>query len=351
MTGEITLNDREQFILTAVIEDYIATAEPVGSRTLTKRPDVAVSAATIRNIMADLEEMGLLTQPHTSAGRVPTERAFRFYVDTLVTLRRPTVRERDQLEHPVKTAGDVQQATELATRHLSSLSHLTGVMLAPRPSGLRLHHVEFIRLPDERILVIVVDTSGQVHNKILVPEQGRPLDQRQLEELAGPLNEHCRGLTLDEARVRILDEMRQTGAAMSQLVAQVLDLAGRAASPAGRSAGDVFLAGETRVLDSPEFAGADRMRSLLRAFEERQGIISLLDRIQAAEEVRVFIGEETRYREMAQCAVVAAPYGGAGTPLGCIGVIGPMRMDYARVVPLVELTAQALTRFLSPDRR
>jgi heat-inducible transcriptional repressor len=344
------LSERERLILTAIIEDYISTAEPVGSRTITKRPQVNVSAATIRNIMADLEELGLLMQPHTSAGRIPTDRAFRFYVDRLVRMRRPTVREQDQLESPLKQPGDVQHVMEEATRHLSTLSHLTGVMLAPRRGVACLHHLEFVRLPDGKVLVILVDQAGNVHNRILTPEQGNEVTQGALDQMTAHLNSKCQGLTMDEARGRILDEMRQASVAMHQMLTQAVTMAERALASPERSARDVFLAGETNVLNNPEFAAGDRMRVLLKAFEDRQVLIHLLDRLVAADDVQVFIGEETRFREMADCAVVAAPYGVGDTTLGCIGVIGPVRMDYARVVPLVELTAQNVSRVLADNR-
>lgn len=338
------LNERERLVLQAIIEDYISSGEPVGSRTITKRADVTFSAATIRNVMSDLEEMGLLNQPHTSAGRIPTDRAFRFYVDTLVKMRKPTSREQDAIEGPIKQGGMLHTVLEDATRQLSTISHLTGVMLAPRKDNSRLHHLEFVRLPDQRILVIVVDQAGMVHNKILEPDG--EVSQVQLDQMTRVLNERCTGLTVKEARSRIVDEMRQARAEMNAMMSRALAMADRVLMDAERGPKDVIVAGESRVLDNPEFAQVDRIKGLLKAFEERHVLVNLLDRIEAADEVQVFIGQENRFREMANLSVVAASYGVGEEPLGVIGVIGPVRMDYARVVPLVECTAQMVTRFL-----
>lgn len=345
--GASELNERQRMVLAAIIEDYIASAEPVGSRTITKRTGVKVSAATVRNVMSDLEEMGLLSQPHTSAGRIPTGKAFRFYVDTLVRLRKPSFREQDMLHREVRLAGNPNQVVEAATRHLSALSHHTGLFLAPRPSDVRLHHIEFVRLPDMRVLVIVVDAGGGVHNRMLEGESTGALEQSVLNRLTEHLSEKLRGLTLTEARTRLMDEMQQARAEMDALMMQALTLTDRVLSESDRGPKDVVLSGESRALENPEFAPLDKMKALLKTFEERHSFVYLLDRIEGAEEVQVFIGQETRFRDMADCSVVAAPYGTGDKTLGCIGVIGPVRMDYARVVPLVDLTAQMVTDALT----
>jgi heat-inducible transcriptional repressor len=337
------LNERQRLILAAIVEDYISTAEPVGSRTITKRSDVTVSAATIRNVMSDLEEMGLLVQPHTSAGRVPTDKAFRFYVDTLVRMRRPSFREQEHLATTVRQAGSLEGVMEAATRHLSALSHHTGVLLQPRRTDTRLHHIEFVRLPDGKVLVIVVDQGGMVQNRILEPQQGVNVEQARLNEVAVQLNERFRGLTLGEVRDRLVTEMREARQQVNAIMMEAMALADRVLIDAERGPKDVILMGEARLLESPEFAPVDKMKTLLKAFEERSAFVHLLDRIELAADVKVFIGQETRFREMAECSVVAASYGTPERMLGCIGVIGPTRMDYARVVPLVELTAQMIS--------
>jgi heat-inducible transcriptional repressor len=342
---ETDISGRERLILEAVVDAYIARGEPVGSRTVTQREDVSLSPATVRNVMADLEERGLLSQPHTSAGRVPTDRGFRVYVDQVVKLRDPTALEQDQLEGPLRRAQGPLEVMETCARQLSSLSGQACVVLAPRRAVTRFHHLDLVPLPDGRILVILVDQSGNVQNRVLEPEAGVALRTEGMPGLAARLNERCRGLTLDEARARIVEDMRQSRADLQVALAQVLGMAERVVEGAARAGRDVFLAGETRVLESPELVDVERMRGLLQTFEEKHLLVSLLERIQVAQAVQVFIGRENP-REVAACSVVAASYGGAGGAAGVVGVIGPMRMDYGRVVPLVTCAAQRVSRYL-----
>ncbi|MEW5851375.1 MAG: heat-inducible transcriptional repressor HrcA [Myxococcota bacterium] len=341
-----SLSERERFILEAIVEDYISSGEPVGSRTITRRAEVTFSAATIRNVMSDLEALGFLTQPHTSAGRIPTEVGFRFYVDTLLKVRKPSSEDVERLSDSVKNATGVQEALEESTRQLSSLAQQTCVMLMPRRGAARFHHLDFLRLPDGKVLVIVVDQAGQVQNKILEPEQGAAVEQGALNEMAAFLNARCRGLTLEEARGRLLEEMRAARAEVNRMMSRALAMADEVLRDAERSPKDVILAGETQVLEKPEFADVDRIKGLLKAFEEKHLLVRMLDRIEVAPQVQVFIGHENRYAEVSGCSLVAAGYGTDEKPLGAIGVIGPVRMDYSRVVPLVEATARLMSRFL-----
>jgi heat-inducible transcriptional repressor len=339
------LTDRERVVLVAIIEDYIASGDPVGSRTITKHALVSCSAATVRNVMCDLGERGLLTQPHTSAGRIPTDRAFRFYVDSEVRVRR--AENQPVMDLGLGSGADRHELLEEATRRLSSLSQQAGVTLAPRRDGARFHHLELVLLPDTKVLVIVVDQAGSVQNKILEPDPGSPLGQDALNEMARLVNQRCRGMTLKEARAAVLDEMRQARSDMNTMMTRALALTDSVLQDAERSPKDVIVAGEANVLEKPEFSDVDRMKGLLRAFEERHVLVRLLDKIDAAHSVQVFIGAESGFREMANCSVVAAQYGAQGQPQGVVGVIGPVRMDYARVVPLVEMTAQMVSRLLS----
>jgi heat-inducible transcriptional repressor len=338
----VDIGGRAKKILHAVVSEYLATGEAVGSQTVTRRYGLDVSAATVRNVMGDLEEAGLLKHTHTSAGRIPTERGLRYYVDTLLRVRSLSTGEKDDIRERLSGApGDVPEVMQRTSRLLRELSHLTVVVQAPRPESDAVQHLEFVRLREGQLLAVLETASGQVQNK-LVPVDF-PLDPSELERINNFLNELATGLTMDQLRVRLVDEIASERAQHDELVARALRLA-TAAVPAGTSA-EVLVDGQSNLLSGK--ADLERAKVLLRTLEEKDLLVRLLDRTASAPGICVFIGAEANLADLTDVSVVAAPYGAEGRPLGTIGVIGPARMNYSRVIPLVDFTAEMIGETLT----
>jgi len=341
MTQNLAARDRE--VLEAIITDYIQTAEPVGSRTVSKKHNIRLSPATIRNVMADLEEMGFLIQPHTSAGRVPTDRAFRFYVDSILAVRNLTLVDRDRIEMGFQDEKmDMNDSMKRASSLLSLLSKQTGVVLAPRFGSNIFKHIEFIKLREKTILVIIVCRTGEVQNKLI--EADEPMSQDELDKYSRYLTEIMGGLSLVEARRKILEEMKKEKVLFDKLMYRALQLSQKALEDQGE--GDLYIEGKTNILQSPEFADMEKIRSLLQAFEEKTKIVKLLDKALFAHGIQIFIGAENEFNEMKDCSVIAAPYSRENFTLGTLGVIGPTRMDYSSIIPIVDYTARILGKIL-----
>jgi len=337
------LGDREKEVLRAVVREYISTGGPVGSSQLAR--DFEVSSATLRNVLADLEELGFLEKPHTSAGRVPTDRGYRFFVDSLMKLRDPDHRERELIEHGIRTAGGVaEDVAQDASKVLHFLSHHAAVVVTPRPALSVFQQIEFIRLRENRILAILVSQTGQVQNKVFTADF--PVSLEDLVRCANYLNELLRQVPLEEARRRVQAELEQEKALYDSLAAKALRLGAAAIGPP--DAEKVLIEGTGSFLEAKEFS-LERMRALFRALEEKHKLLLLLDQVQRARELQIFIGTESEFSAAGEVSVIASPYGAAGQVLGAVGVIGPTRMDYQRVIPLVNFTAQVLSRVLEPD--
>jgi heat-inducible transcriptional repressor len=338
-----TLTDRDREVLGAIITDYIQTAEPVGSRTVSKKSNIGLSPATIRNVMADLEEMGFLTQPHTSAGRVPTDRAFRFYVDSILEVHKLKLVDRDRIEMGFQEEGmDTNEIMKRASSLLSLLSKQTGVILAPRFASNIFKHIEFIKLREKTILVIIVCKSGEVQNKLI--ESDEHMSQDELDKYSRYLTEIMGGLNLVEARRKILEEMKKEKVLFDKLMYRALQLSQKALEDEGR--GDLYIEGKTNILQSPEFTDLEKMRTLLQAFEEKTKIVKLLDKALLAHGIQIFIGGENEFNEMKDCSVIAAPYSRENFTLGTLGIIGPTRMDYPSIIPIVDYTAKIVGKIL-----
>jgi len=328
------------------VSEYLATGEAVGSQTVTRRYGLDVSAATVRNVMGDLEEVGLLKHTHTSAGRIPTERGLRYYVDTLLRVRSLSLGEKDDIRErlggaPGEASINVPEVMQRTSRLLRELSHLTVVVQAPRPESDSVQHLEFVRLREGQLLAVLETASGQVQNK-LVPVDFN-VDPSELEHINNYLQDLANGLTLDQLRVRIVEEIASDRAAHDALVARALRLA-TAAVPA-ESTADVFVDGQSNLLAGN--ADLERAKALLRTLEEKDLVVRLLDRTLSAPGICVFIGAEANLADLTDVSVVAAPYGTEGRPLGTIGVIGPARMNYSRVIPLVDFTAEMIGEALT----
>ncbi|MGH8660911.1 MAG: heat-inducible transcriptional repressor HrcA [Burkholderiales bacterium] len=335
------MNERALILLKTLVERYIAEGQPVGSRALSRYSGLDLSPASIRNVMADLEEMGFIASPHTSAGRVPTVRGYRFFVDTLLTIKPLDTVEISQLEGQLH-AQSTQRLVVSASQLLSDLTHFAGVVMTPRRSaGFR--HIEFLRLSDTRILLILVTPEGDVQNRILMTEKRySPAD---LVEAANILNQHYAGLTFEEIRRRIREELRQLTANMTQLMTAALEAGSQAAS---ESAEEVVISGESNLLDSQDLASnMANLRKLFELFDRRTGLLQLLEMSHRAQGVQIFIGGESGVAPLDECSVITAPYEVDGEVVGTVGVIGPTRMAYERVIPIVDITAKLLSSMLA----
>lgn len=336
------LDRRAQILLKTLIERYIAEGEPVGSRTLSRHSGLDLSPATIRNVMADLEELGLVASPHTSAGRVPTPQGFRFFVDTLLVVRPLEREEIHQLEdqlHPDSPKRAVQTASQL----LSELTHYAGVVMLPRVRSLTFRRIEFLRLSQKRILLIVVTPQGDVQNRILVTE--RDYRPSELIEAANFFNEHYSGQSFEEIRQRLHGELRDIRRDIIALMTAALEAGSRAVA---EEADPVVVSGEANLLAVRDLSqDMNRLRQLFELFERKTKLLQILDQSLRADRVQIFIGGESGVAAPDEVAVVAAPYKVDGQVVGTLGVIGPTRMAYDRVVPIVDVTAKLLSSALS----
>ncbi|SEI81876.1 heat-inducible transcriptional repressor HrcA [Frateuria terrea] len=339
------LDTRARRLLRTLIAQYLADGEPVGSRTLSRSSGLDVSPATIRNIMADLEDAGLVASPHTSAGRVPTPRGLRLFVDSLIELqplpRDEMVRLKRELPPGPTTTRDLLGNVSTL---LSAMTHFAGVVTVPRQGDFPLRHIDFVPLPDARVLVILVFSDNQVQNRIV--QLARPLDGRELEQAANYLNTHFAGLRVDDIRAHLLRELREAGSELNRLVASATELAAASFAPQG-DAEDVLVSGQTNLMGYAELADLDRLRELFEAFQKKNELLQLMEVCARAPGVRLFIGEESGFAALDGCSVVTASYGVQGRVLGAVGVIGPTRMAYERVIPVVQATAGLLSDALN----
>lgn len=338
------LNERSLNILESIVEGYIASGEPMGSRTIAKQQKMPLSPATVRNVMADLEEMGYIISPHTSAGRVPTDKGYRFYVDTLLQVRNLSAKERHNIELQCQGGNlRTQELLKQAGRILSNMSSYTGIVLAPRFTSTTFRHIEFLPLSQGRLLVIFVSQSGLVQNKIIELDGDMPA-ARELEQITSYLNNSLCGLTIQQVRAQIVEQMQQEKALYDQLFKQALTLSDKVFS--AEMEDDVIIEGAANVLNQPDFSNLDCMKRLFQAFEQKNNLIRLLDKSQQAEGVQIYIGSQSEYQEFEGCSLITANYSNGKQILGSLGVIGPSRMAYSQVVPVVDYTARLVSRAL-----
>ena len=339
-------SDRAQHLLRVLIQRYIRDGHPVGSRTLAKDSGLDLSPATIRNVMSDLEDLGLVSAPHTSAGRVPTVKGYRFFVDTLVRYRPPKSLDVDKLREEIKgKAGDSDKLISSVSSLLSDITHLAGVVTVPRGQQATLRQIEFLPLSENRILTILVVNDRDVQNRILHTE--REYSASALQQAANYINENYAGVEMRQIRERILEDLESTRSSMNQAMHDIIAVAHSAMGGEGDEEGKYVLAGETHLMDFAELSDIDTLRRLFEAFSRKQLMLDLLDRSINADGVQVFIGEESGYRILDDCSVVTAPYKLDDDTVGVLGVIGPTRMAYDRVVPIVDITARLIRSALS----
>ena len=330
------LDARARQLLRTLIARYIAEGQPVGSRTLAKASGLDVSPATIRNIMSDLEEFGLVSAPHTSAGRVPTSQGYRVFVDSLLEvhpLDEPAV---DKLRRELPTDAATPDLLSSATSLISEMTHFVGVVSVPRREEFPFRHIDFVPLDGSRVLVILVFTDGQVQNRVIATQ--RQYSAGELEQIANYLNATFAGMRIDDIRSRLLREMQDEGARLNRLLSAAVAVAQQAFQTSADN--DMLVAGQTNLMGSKQEAtDVDRLRELFEAFQRKRDLLQLLERCARAEGVRLFIGEESGFAALDKYSLVTAPYGVGGRVLGVLGVIGPTRMAYERVIPVVQATA------------
>lgn len=342
-TSEETLSEREQLLLRVLVGSYIRDGQPVGSRALSRESGLSLSSATIRNIVADLESLGFVSSPHTSAGRVPTDKGYRFFVDALLKSRPPAEDDpavaelRQQL---VANRDDPKALVAAASQLLSNVTRLAGVVTLPRTQQASITQIEFVGLSDNRALVILVFNDREVQNRIIQLERYHSADE--LRRAANFLTERCRGKTLGQVRQEILHEMQETRENMNALMKDAISVAERVFQVDENNRMDYVLAGETNLMGVGELSSVDKLRRLFEAFNEKRDILNLLDHSLRADGVQIFIGQESGYRILDDISVVTAPYSADNEVVGVIGVIGPTRMAYERVIPIVDLSAKIL---------
>jgi heat-inducible transcriptional repressor len=341
---EPQLNERAQHLFKTLVERYIRDGLPVGSRTLSRDSLLDLSAATVRNVMADLEESGLLRSPHTSAGRVPTDQGFRFFVDTLLRIEPLEGAQVAMLKEQLNPDQNRGALMESASALLSDITHLAGVVMLPRHEQLTLRQVEFLSLSEDQVLVILVVNEREVQNRII--RTGRLYTPAELQQAANYLNGLCAGKDLVTVREEILAELRATRENMDAMMQAAVEMAEKALVTEPES-DEVVVVGQTNLMDSGALADVEKLRRLFEAFNEKRELLNLLDHSLNAEGVQIFIGEESGYNVLDECSVVTAPYGDDHEVFGVLGVIGPTRMAYDRVIPIVDITARLLTAALN----
>ncbi|QQS53167.1 MAG: heat-inducible transcriptional repressor HrcA [Candidatus Competibacteraceae bacterium] len=346
--GYPALNERTQHLLKFLVERYIRDGHPVGSRTLSRDAGLDLSSATVRNVMADLEELGYLRAPHTSAGRVPTARGYRFFIDTLLRVKPLDPREIEALRRRIDQPA--QSGTELArsvSDLLSGLTRLAGIVMLPRRQTMTLRQVEFLPLSECRVLAILVLNGQEVQNRII--QTRRAYDAAELQRAANYLNAQFGGRDIQQVRKTLLDELRETRDSLDRLMQTVMEMAEQTFETAPEG-GDYVVAGQTHLMQYADLSDLDKLRQLFEAFNQKSDLLHLFDQCLHTGGVQIFVGEESGCGVLEGCSVVTAPYGSGDQVLGVLGIIGPTRMAYDRVIPVVDVTARLLAEVLDGQR-
>lgn len=337
------LGPRANEVLKEIVQDFILTGEPVGSGAIAPRCDV--SPATVRSVMADLEELGLLEKPHTSAGRIPTERGYRLYVDALLRVRQPGPKERERIERGVQPTALSELIAETG-KLLHELTRHASIVLAPRFDQTLFHRLELVRLREDRVLAIFVSPAGMVQNRLITVDF--PVTREELEHASNYLSELMEGgTTIEAVQARLRQELAAERVQYDQLRKKTLALAEKALEEGPTPEPQVLIEGEESFLDQPEFAeDVNKMRRLFAELSQKDRLLKVLEQAALGNDIRIFIGTESEFSAAAGVSVIAAPYARGEVVLGALAVIGPMRMNYGRVIPLVDYTARAVSRAL-----
>ncbi|KQT41652.1 MULTISPECIES: heat-inducible transcriptional repressor HrcA [unclassified Methylophilus] len=336
------MDKRAQILLKTLVEHYISAGQPIGSRTLLQHSGLDVSPATIRNVMSDLEQLGFIASPHTSSGRVPTKKGYRLFVDSLMTVQPLDNQSVAQLKTGLSSPNQ-QELISSAADMLSQLTQFAGLVMTPKRVRNVLKHMEFLHLSEKKILVILVTEDGQVQNRILMAE--KTFSASELIAASNYVNSHCQGLTLDELQHKLKQELQQMQADINRLMSAALDAAGQPEQSAKET---VVISGERNLLQVDELStNVTSLRKLFEIFERRTALMQLLDHSQRADGIQIFIGGESGYLPLDECSLITAPYEADGQVVGTLGVIGPTRMAYERIIPIVDITAKLLSNALS----
>ena len=344
MEKNLDLNERSLHLLKTLVERYIQDGQPVGSRALSKNAEIKLSPATIRNVMADLEDLGLIHAPHTSAGRVPTVSGYRFFVDSLLTVKPLEPTAIDQMDNQLNEAESAGDIVSRASKILSEVTSMAGVVTLPRREVLCLRHIEFLPLSNTRVLVIFVTNEQEVHNKII--HTAKQFSEAELVQAANYLNTVYSGRSLASVRQAVLNELQQDQQQVNQGMVDAVSMAQQAFETQPEE--DYVLSGETNLMGFNELADMGHLKQLFDAFSQKQGVIHILDQCLVADGVQIYIGEESGYRAFDHCSLVTSSYAINDETVGVLGVIGPTRMAYEKVIPFVDVTAKLLGSALNP---
>ncbi len=337
------LSDRSRKILKALIERYIREGMPVGSKTLVEETGLSISPATMRNVMADLEAHGLIVSPHTSAGRIPTEQGYRFFVDSLISVNPLDDEYLSSLREELKPDKPSTALVESASSLLSQLTSQAGIVITPQSGSCRLEHVEFVPLSGNRILVVLVMNDQDVENRIIHTQ--RQFSRKELEQAARFINQRYAGLELEQIRDALVSSMHEDKESIGQLMQLMIDVAAETMESVGEQ--DFVMAGQNNLLDSADGSQVSRLKELFDAFQYKKDILLLMNHCLDADGIRIFIGQESGYDLFEDYSVITAPYSSGDQSIGVIGIIGPTRMQYDRVIPVVDITAKMLSAALN----
>jgi len=336
------MDKRAQILLKTLVEHYISDGQPIGSRTLLQHSGLDVSPATIRNVMSDLEQLGFIASPHTSAGRVPTQKGYRLFVDSLLTVQPLGSQAVQQLKSGLSSPNP-NELINSAADMLSQLTQFAGLVMIPKRKRIAFKHLEFLPLSETRILVIIVTSDGNVQNRIILAD--KPYSSSELTQASNYFNSHYAGQTFEEVQQNLHSELQQMQSDMNRLMSAAL------AASSAQAKGDkdgVIIAGERNLLQVDELStNVTSLRKLFELFERRTSLMQLLDNSQHAEGIQIFIGGESGYLALDECSMITAPYEADGQVVGTLGVIGPTRMAYERVIPIVDVTAKLLSNALN----
>lgn len=336
------MDKRAQILLKTLVEHYISDGQPIGSRTLLQHSGLDVSAATIRNVMSDLEHLGFIASPHTSAGRIPTQKGYRLFVDSLLTVQPLETQALQQLKNGLSSPNPTELIASAADM-LSQLTQFAGLVMIPKRKRVAFKHLEFLALSETRILVIIVTSDGNVQNRILMTE--KTYSQSELTQASNYFNANFSGQTFEEVQQKLHIELQQMQSDINRLMSAALEASSKAVD---NNKDGVVIAGERNLLQVDELStNVSSLRKLFEIFERRTSLMQLLDNSQRAEGIQIFIGGESGYLPLDECSMITAPYKADGQVVGTLGVIGPTRMAYERVIPIVDVTAKLLSNALS----
>lgn len=342
------LDVRAREVLREIIIQHIASGEPIGSRTLAKCGRFQLSPASLRNVMADLEDLGYLQQPHTSAGRIPTDRGYRFFIDHLMKSRTLTAQEREVIDDQVAHASQVEEVLQLTSKLLSSLSDQVGVVFMPTLLQFAIRSMDFILVAENKIMVVIVGANGMVVNKLV--ETRLAVTRDELEKIGRYITTEFSGLTLDQIRRRLIRMTEQERALHDQMLQKTITLGIEAVNDVAPVEHELIVEGATSILTKPEFADAGALRKTFLALQEKEKLIHILESFLDEEGLQILVGSESDFTQVHNFSIVARRYGTHSAPLGMVGIIGPMRMEYARMAPLVDYLGRALSRKIEEEQ-